>query len=55
VRAGRPRRGEGSVDGSSHADEYKGEPIPGGPTDPDAPELAGERRKRENQQRMHGD
>ena len=36
-------------------DEYKGDPIPGGPTDPDAPELAGERRKREKQQRMHGD
>jgi hypothetical protein len=24
-------------------DEYKGEPIPGGPTDPDAPAVAGER------------
>ena len=24
-------------------DEYKGEPIPGGPTDPDAPAIAGER------------
>ncbi len=23
-------------------DDYKGEPIPGGPTDPDAPEVAGE-------------
>jgi hypothetical protein len=24
-------------------DEYKGEPIPGGPTDPDAPKVSGER------------
>ena len=24
-------------------DEYKGDPIPGGPTDPDAPKLAGEK------------
>src|SRR3954451_10935178 len=23
-------------------DEYKGEPIPGGPTDPDAPDISGE-------------
>ena len=28
-------------------DEYKGEPIKGGPTDPDAPDLPGERKKRE--------
>jgi hypothetical protein len=25
-------------------DQFKGEPIPGGPTDPDAPDLAGEKR-----------
>jgi hypothetical protein len=31
-------------------DEYKGEPVPGGPTDPESPELAGERRKREKQE-----
>ena len=24
-------------------DEYKGEPIPGGPTDPDTPKISGER------------
>jgi hypothetical protein len=30
----------------------EGEPIPGGPTDPEAPELAGEKRKREKQERM---
>jgi hypothetical protein len=32
--------------------EYKGDPIPGGPTDPDAPELAGEKRKREKLKRQ---
>jgi hypothetical protein len=36
-------------------DEYKGEPIPGGPTDPEAPELAGEQRKREKQEREADD
>jgi hypothetical protein len=34
---------------------YKGEPIPGGPTDPEAPELAGEQRKREKQEREADD
>ena len=29
-------------------DEFKGEPIPGGPTDPDSPDLAGERDKEES-------
>ena len=33
-------------------DKYKGEPIKGGPTDPDAPELPGERRKREKLERQ---
>jgi hypothetical protein len=28
-------------------DEYKGDPIPGGPTDPDAPAMPGEERERE--------
>jgi hypothetical protein len=36
-------------------DELKGEPIPGGPTDPEAPELAGEKRKREKRERMGTD
>ena len=27
---------------ADNPDEYKGEPIPGGPTDPDAPALSGE-------------
>jgi hypothetical protein len=35
-------------------DEYKGDPIPGGPTDPDATELAGERKRREKEERMYG-
>jgi hypothetical protein len=35
-------------------DEYKGEPIPGGPTDPEATELAGERGRREKEERMYG-
>lgn len=26
-------------------ESYKGDPIPGGPTDPNAPDLAGERRR----------
>jgi hypothetical protein len=36
-------------------DEYKGEPIVGGPTDPNAPELPGERKKREKMERMYGE
>jgi len=28
---------------AENADDYKGDPIPGGPTDPDAPKIAGER------------
>ncbi|HEX3318374.1 MAG TPA: hypothetical protein VHR88_10165 [Solirubrobacteraceae bacterium] len=36
-------------------DDYRGEPIPGGPTDPEAPELAGEKRKREKRERMGTD
>jgi hypothetical protein len=30
-------------------DEFKGEPIPGGPTDPNAPKLSGEKDESENQ------
>jgi hypothetical protein len=36
-------------------DEYKAEPLPGGPTDPDAPEFRGERKKREKMERMYGE
>ena len=36
--------GSVSVDGEKvdNPDEYKGEPIPGGPTDPNAPGIPGE-------------
>jgi hypothetical protein len=30
-------------------DEYKGEPIPGGPTDPEAPAMPGEENENENE------
>jgi hypothetical protein len=40
------RREDGSVaiegDEVDNPDDYKGEPIPGGPTDPDAPGISGE-------------
>jgi hypothetical protein len=35
-------------------EDYKGDPIPGGPTDPNAPELPGERKKREKLERQEG-
>jgi hypothetical protein len=39
--------GSVSVDGEKvdNPDDYKGEPIPGGPTDPNSPDMAGEREK----------
>ena len=42
--------GSVTVDGEEvdDPDEYKGEPIPGGPTDPDSPDIAGEREKEED-------
>ena len=38
-----------SIEGEEVDDpeKYKGEPIPGGPTDPDAPDVAGERKEDE--------
>jgi hypothetical protein len=52
------RKHDGSVEIEGEAvddpDEYKGEPIPGGPTDPDSAELAGERKRREKEKRMYG-
>src|SRR4051794_4691075 len=33
---------------ADNPDDYKGEPIPGGPTDPDAPDMPGEDREDEN-------
>jgi hypothetical protein len=37
--------GSVTIDGEEvdNPEEYKGEPIPGGPTDPDAPKLSGEK------------
>ncbi|HYH57829.1 MAG TPA: hypothetical protein VD790_01225 [Thermoleophilaceae bacterium] len=41
--------GSVSVDGEKvdNPDDYKGDPIPGGPTDPNSPELAGEKDENE--------
>jgi hypothetical protein len=40
------RRDDGSIsiegEEVDNPDDYKGEPIPGGPTDPNAPDLSGE-------------
>ncbi|MBA2763731.1 MAG: hypothetical protein H0U42_03490 [Thermoleophilaceae bacterium] len=48
--AGLRRHEDGSVsiDGEKvdNPEDYKGEPIPGGPTDPDGPDLAGEKEDR---------
>jgi len=41
--------------GVDDPEQYKGDPIPGGPTDPNAPELPGERRKREKMERQQRD
>jgi hypothetical protein len=47
--------GSVSVDGEKvdNPDDYKGEPIPGGPTDPNSPDVAGE--KDENTDDADGD
>ena len=39
--------GKVTIDGEEvdNPDEYKGEPIPGGPTDPNSPDAEGEREK----------
>jgi hypothetical protein len=46
-----------TIDGEQVEDpeKYKGEPIPGGPTDPDAPALAGEDRAASDEQRFERD
>ena len=46
-----------SIEGEKvdNPDDYKGEPIPGGPTDPNAPKLAGEEKKEEKQERQEDD
>jgi hypothetical protein len=42
--------GSVSIDGEKvdNPDEYKGDPIPGGPTDPNSPDAHGEREKEED-------
>ena len=42
--------GSVTIDGEpvDNPEEYKGDPIPGGPTDPDAPDVGGEREKEKN-------
>lgn len=44
--------GEVSVEGEQvdNPDEYKGDPIPGGPTDPNAPDARGERDPEEQEE-----
>ncbi len=39
--------GSVTIDGEpvDNPEDYKGEPIPGGPTDPNAPEVAGEKKE----------
>ena len=39
--------GSVSIDGEKvdNPDEFKGEPIPGGPTDPNSPDMAGEKKE----------
>jgi hypothetical protein len=46
-----------SIEGEKvdNPDDYKADPIPGGPTDPNAPKLAGEEKKEEKQERQGGD
>jgi hypothetical protein len=47
------RRADGSVaiegEEVDNPDDYKGEPIPGGPSDPDAPALPGEERRKDRE------
>ncbi|MGI8512605.1 MAG: hypothetical protein ACR2NH_08240 [Solirubrobacteraceae bacterium] len=49
--------GSVSIEGEKvdNPDDYKGDPIPGGPTDPDAPDLPGEAKKREKREAQEND
>jgi hypothetical protein len=51
------RREDGSVaiegEEVDDPDEHKADPIPGGPTDPDAAELPGEKKQREKREAKH--
>jgi hypothetical protein len=56
--SGLERRADGSIliDGKKvdNPDDYKGEPIPGGPTDPNAAKVPGERKKRQKREATDG-
>jgi hypothetical protein len=53
------RHGDGSIsiegDEVDDPDEHKADPVPGGPTDPNVPEMRGERKKREKIKEMYGE
>ena len=53
----RKRDGSVVIEGEEvdNPDDYKADPIPGGPTDPEAPQMAGERKKREKMKAMYGE
>jgi hypothetical protein len=53
----RQRDGSVRIEGEEvdNPDDYKGEPIPGGPTDPDSSELRGEVKKREKMKATYGE
>ena len=46
--------GSVSIEGEKvdNPEDYKGEPIPGGPTDPNAPKLAGEEKQEKQEARQ---
>lgn len=49
--------GSVSIEGEKvdNPDDYKADPVPGGPTDPDAPVLRGEQKKRDKMKEMYGE
>ena len=53
------RHGDGSVsiegEKVDNPEDYKAEPVPGGPTDPDAPVMRGEQKKRDKMEEMYGE
>jgi hypothetical protein len=53
------RRADGSVwiegEEVDNPDDYKADPVPGGPTDPNSPEMHGERKRREKMKKMYGE
>jgi hypothetical protein len=53
------RRADGSVwiagEKVDNPEDYKADPVPGGPTDPRVPEMHGERKRREKMAQMYGE